>query len=253
MLELYHGEPSANSMKPMLLLKEKGIDFVSHYLDLGKFDQHQPDFVKVNPNGQVPVLVHDGTVITESTVINEYLEDVFPRPAFRPRHPAERARMRIWSKFVDEYFCPSLSILGWQAIIPTFVKDLTPAELEAKIAKIPLKEQQDKWRTAAKSFSTEVLTESRRKLHTSIDRMEAALQSARWLAGESYSLADINTYSMVAAMPRLMPDIVNAMDTPRIVAWLDVMSARPAVKAALGMSRRPLAGSVPAPGRAPQG
>src|SRR6266850_748038 len=240
MLELYHGEPSANSMKPMLLLKEKGIDFVSHYLDLGKFDQHKPEFVKVNANGQVPVLVHDGAIITESTVINEYLEDVFPEPPLRPKDAVARARMRIWSKFVDEYFCPALSILGWQAIIPGFVKDLTPEQLEEKISKIPLKEQQDKWRTAAKSFSTEVLTESRRKVRTSIDKMEAALQASRWLAGENYSLADINTYSMVAAMPRLMPDIVNPKDTPRIVAWLDVMNARPAVKAALGMSRRPL-------------
>jgi len=240
MLELYHGEPSANSMKPMLLLKEKGIDFVSHYLDLSQFDQHKPGFVKINANGQVPVLVHDGAVITESTVINEYLEDAFAEPSFRPKDPVARARMRIWSKFVDEYFCPALSILGWQAIIPMFVKDLTPAELEEKIAQIPLKEQQDKWRTAAKSFSAEVLSESRRKLRTSIERMEGVLAGSRWLAGDGYSLADINTYSMVAAMPRLMPEIVNSQDTPRIAAWLDVMNARPAVKAALGMSRRPL-------------
>jgi glutathione S-transferase len=241
MLELYHGEPSANSMKPMLLFKEKRIDFVSHYLDLGKFEQHQPGFVKINANGQVPVLVHDGEIITESTVINEYIEDVFPEPAFRPNDPVARARMRIWSKFVDEYFCPALSILGWQAIIPMFVKDLTPGELEEKIAKIPLKEQQDKWRTAAKSFTPEVLAESRRKVRASIEKMEAVLAGWRWLAGDGYSLADINTYSMVAAMPRLMPDLVNPKDTPRIVAWLEVMNARPAVKAALGMSRRPLA------------
>jgi len=151
--------------------------------------------------------------------------------------------MRIWSKFVDEYYCPSLSILGWQAIIPAFVKGLTAAEFEAKIARIPLKEQQDKWRTAAKSFTPEVLAESRRKVEVSIAKMERILEESRWLAGPTYSLADINTYSMVAAMPRLMPDIVNEKDTPRIVAWLAVMNARPAVKAALAMSRRPLPGS----------
>jgi glutathione S-transferase len=240
MLELYHGEPSANSMKPMLCLKEKGLEFVSHYLDLSKFEQHSPEFVKINANGQVPVLVHDGAIITESTVINEYLEDAFPEPALRPKNLVERANMRIWSKFVDEYFCPALSILGWQAIIPGFVKDLTPAELEAKIERIPLKEQRDKWRTAAKSFTPEVLAESRRKVIVSIERMEKLLERSPWLAGSGYSLADINTYSMVAAMPRLMPDIVNEKSTPRIVAWLATMNARPAVKAALGMGRRPL-------------
>jgi glutathione S-transferase len=240
MLELYHGEPSANSMKPMLCLKEKGIEFVSHYLDLSKFEQHSPEFVKINANGQVPVLVHDGAIITESTVINEYLEDAFPAPALRPKNLVERANMRIWSKFVDEYFCPALSILGWQAIIPAFVKGLAPEEFEAKIARIPLKEQRDKWRTAAKSFTPEVLAESRRKVSVSIERMEKLLEKSPWLAGSGYSLADINTYSMVAAMPRLMPDTVNEKSTPRIVAWLAIMNARPAVKAALGMGRRPL-------------
>jgi glutathione S-transferase len=238
MLELYHGEPNANSMKPMLCLKEKRLEFVSHYLDLSKFEQHSPEFVQVNANGQVPVLVHDGAIITESTVINEYLEDVFPEPALRPKNPVERARMRIWSKFVDEYFCPALSILGWQAIIPGFVKGLTPEEFEARIERIPLKEQRDKWRTAAKSFTPEVLADSHRKVQVSMERMEKVLGESPWLAGTSYSLADINTYSMVAAMPRLMPDIVSEQLTPRIVAWLAIMNARPAVKAALGMSRR---------------
>ena len=74
MLELYHAEPVANSMKVLLCLKEKGIEFTSHYVDLLRFEQHQPEFVAINPNGQVPVLVHDGATITESTVINEYLD-----------------------------------------------------------------------------------------------------------------------------------------------------------------------------------
>jgi glutathione S-transferase len=68
MLHLYHAEPVANSMKSLLCLREKGLDFASHYVDLLRFEQRGEDFVKLNPNGQVPVLVHDGAVITESTV-----------------------------------------------------------------------------------------------------------------------------------------------------------------------------------------
>jgi glutathione S-transferase len=48
MLELYHAEPVANSMKPLICLKEKGLDFVSHYVDLLRFEQHGPEFVKIN-------------------------------------------------------------------------------------------------------------------------------------------------------------------------------------------------------------
>ena len=102
MLELYHAEPVANSMKPLLCLKEKGLAFVSHYVDLLKFEQHRPEYVAINPNGQVPTLVHNGAIINESTVINEYLDEVFPEVPLRPSNPVDRARMRIWSKFIDE-------------------------------------------------------------------------------------------------------------------------------------------------------
>ena len=93
MVELYHAEPVANSMKVLLCLKEKALPFVSHYVDLLRFEQHRPEFVAINPNGQVPVLVHDGAVINESTVINEYLDEVFPAVALRPADPAARARI----------------------------------------------------------------------------------------------------------------------------------------------------------------
>ena len=93
MLELYHAEPVVNSMKCLHCLKEKSLDFVSHYVNLLLFEQHSPEFVKLNPNGQVPVLIHDGAVITESTVINEYLDDVFPQVPLRPASFVERARM----------------------------------------------------------------------------------------------------------------------------------------------------------------
>ena len=130
MLALYHAEPVANSMKSLLCLKEKGLEFVSHYVDLLRFEQHQPAFVKINPNGQVPVLVHNGAIITESTVINEYLEDVFPEVRLRPKDPVETARMRIWSKYIDEYFCPALSIWGWHLMVRKVAQSLKKDQLD---------------------------------------------------------------------------------------------------------------------------
>ncbi|HUD96496.1 MAG TPA: glutathione S-transferase family protein [Woeseiaceae bacterium] len=115
---LYHYEPTANSMKPLLCLAETGIPYESHYIDLHNFEQHSEAFVALNPNGQVPVLVHNGAVITDSTVINEYLDEVFPGTRLMPKDPVARARMRIWNKFADEYFCPALSRIGWSVIIP---------------------------------------------------------------------------------------------------------------------------------------
>jgi glutathione S-transferase len=239
MLELYHAEPVANSMKVLICLKEKGIDFVSHYVDLLRFEQHQPEFVKLNPNGQVPVLVHDGTVITESTVINEYLEDVFPEPRLRPRDPVSRARMRAWSKFVDEYFCPSLSMIGWHILVRRIAKALDKNELERALERIPLREQRDKWATVAgDSFTEEQLADSRRKCRVSVEKMEAILSKQKWLACNEYSLADVNTYSMTAGLPRTMPDVLNEENGRHVLEWLERMNARPAVPAALDMPNK---------------
>lgn len=237
-LQLYHYEPSANSMKPLLCLAEKGIPYESHYVDLHNFEQHSEAFVALNPNGQVPVLVHNGAVITESTVINEYLDEVFPEPRLVPQDPVARARMRIWNKFVDEYFCPALSRIGWSVLIPKIAARLKSGELEEALKKVPLEEQRRKWLTAAtESFTPEELSEARRQVCVSIERMENILRKSQWLAGDEYSLADVNTYSIVAGVPRLIPEAMNEEKTPRTVDWLQRMNARPAVQAALATSR----------------
>ena len=92
-LKYYHAEPLANSLKSMVPLIEKGLPYQSIYVDLHKFEQHEPWFLAINPEGQVPVLDHDGAIITHTTVINEYLEDVFPAVPLRRAHIAGSTRL----------------------------------------------------------------------------------------------------------------------------------------------------------------
>lgn len=251
-LQLYHYEPTANSMKPLLCLAEKGVEYESHYVDLHNFEQHSERFVAINPNGQVPVLVHDGAVITESTVINEYLDEVFPEVRLVPENPVLRARMRIWNKFVDEYFCPALSRIGWSVLVPKIAARLKSGELEEALKKVPLEEQRRKWRTAAtESFTREELEDARRQVCVSIDRMEERLRQSEWLACDEYSLADVNTYSMVAGTARLIPEAM--AKNPKSVAWFERMSARPAVQEALATSRQTPAAGAGAPPAAAKG
>src|ERR1700719_3186159 len=98
MLELYHAGLTQASVKVRTTLKEKGLAYKSHYLRLPEGEHLSPDYLAINPDGQVPALVHDGEVITETSVINEYLDDAFPDPPLRPARPIERARMRRWSQ-----------------------------------------------------------------------------------------------------------------------------------------------------------
>jgi len=78
MLELYHNDMSTCAQKVRATLAEKDIAWDGHDLNLRTGEQHKPQFLKLNPRGVVPVLVHDGNVINESNIIMEYLEDAFP-------------------------------------------------------------------------------------------------------------------------------------------------------------------------------
>ena len=148
--------------------------------------------------------------------------------------------MRIWTKFVDEYFCPALSYLAWSWMIAGMVKDLSAEEFEAKLARIPLKEQQDKWRiTAREGYPKERLDEWRRQVLTSIGRLETALaKGGPWLLGEQFTLADIACFSMAQPMPSGYADVMNQRDTPHLMAWHGRMMQREGVQAALAMPNR---------------
>ena len=231
MLTLYNFGPGANSLKPLLALYEKGLEFKPHYLDPSKFEQHEDWFKKINPNGQVPALDHDGKIITESTVICEYLEDVFPDAnPLRPADPFIRAQMRVWTKFVDEYFCWCVSTVGWERAIGPMARKISDEEFEKLVARVPLHEQKVKWRNARKGFDPKVLEEEMRKIRYSIGKLEAHLKDHQWLAGDDYTLADICNFAIAHNMDTGFPEIINSGDTPGILAWLGRIRERPAVK-----------------------
>jgi glutathione S-transferase len=235
-VHLYHAEPASNSLKVLQAIHEKGVPFTSHVIDLRHFEQHDPAFLTINSAGQVPVLVHDGRTLTESTVINEYIDAVFAGPALRPDDAYQRAHMRIWTKFVDEVFRPSLSFLAWHRVIPDLVAGMTDDEFEERLARIPSKEKRDKWALAARGGFTDREIETwHHNLTLAIDRLEHGLEGGDWLVAARFSLADIAMFAMANTMPRSFPALLNEQRTPRAMAWLTRMRARPGVAAALTM------------------
>ena len=236
-IKYYHAEPVANSLKSMIPLKEKGLDFESVYVDLHKFEQHQPWFIAINPEGQVPVLDHDGTIVTHTTVINEYLEDAFPdSPPLRPNTPAGNARMRYWNKFIDEHVMNFVSMHGWHRMVGVIARGIDTGDFARLVERIPLHEQREKWKTARSGFSEADLANATRKIEVAVDKVEAQLGESEWLAGDTYTLADINFYAHCGMMvERMFPDMAIATRAPRLVAWRDRMTARPGVAASLAM------------------
>ena len=239
MLTLYSFGPGANSLKPLLTLYEKGLDFTSRFLNPATFEHHSDWFKKINPNGQVPVLDHDGKIITESTVICEYLEDEFPTtPALRPADSYGRAQMRIWTKWVDEYFCWCVSTIGWERMVKGMARKLSDEEFEQAVQRIPLKEQQVKWRRAREGFPQEMLDEEMRKIAYSVKKLEARLALSPWLAGDQYTLADICNFAIANGMEKGFAELVNEKDTPHLMDWIRRINERPAAKEMFAKAKR---------------
>ncbi len=245
MLKLYHWEPNANSGKPMLALAEKGVEYESHYLDLLNFDQHQPEYLAVNPDGTIPALLHDGRVFTESTPMMEYIDEAFAGPALRPADPTGRWRMRWWMRFFDAYFAPSLSMIGWSVFVGPSLREKDPKVLAAAIERIPLPARRVAWRKAVfNEFSAEELEESRRRVQFAIGVLETHLGSSRWIVGEQFSLGDINGFNLAYALPLSQPDKCNDQTTPHIMEWLRRIYERPATRTTWAKGRTRLAARI---------
>jgi glutathione S-transferase len=101
-LDHYHNINSVCAQKVRIALGEKGLDAKEHLLTLPQ-DQHDPAYRKLNPNGVVPTLVHDGKAIVESALILYYLDEAFPEPPLMPKQALLRHRVRLYNKFIDEY------------------------------------------------------------------------------------------------------------------------------------------------------
>ena len=238
MLVLYHAGLTQASIKVRLTLNEKGLHYESHYLSIPEQQHLTPEYLAINRDGQVPTLVHDGEAITETTVINEYLDDAFPEPALRPASALERAHMRRWSQIVDEHLFPAMATLGWHFGIGPILRSKDSLMIDRALVHIPLASKKQKWLKAARTgFTPEDLSEARDKINYSILRMESVLAEHPHLAGAHYSLADINVLSSVQRMPRWAPDLMNPTVSPHTFEWLKRMMQRPAVQATLSIAK----------------
>jgi glutathione S-transferase len=244
MLELYHWEPNGAWLKPLIVLHEKGLTFTPRHVDVLAFEQYQPGFVaasretQLNQEGEGPVLVHNGRQITESLFMIEYLEDAFPGKPLTPENPLGRARILAWARLINEVLMPAANTLGCHKYLSPLFKDRDVSSFEPQLARIPMNYLQDGWRLAlTDGYSSGLLDDSRRKVTLAVQRIETALSDSPWLVGSAYSLADVDAFAICNALPTLTSDIVNESATPYVSRWLRQIRARPAVIAALSVSR----------------
>jgi glutathione S-transferase len=158
-----------------------------------RYDPKHPEVLRVNPKRQVPVLIHDDAELFDSTQIFEYFEHLQPHPPLWPAQPAARAHARLLELKSDEVFFPHvIRLMGLQ-------DSLGEAAAREAIA----------------------------QLLRYYEGVEAMLAGGDYIAGE-YTYADIAFYMAQIFAARLGAPMSRA--TPRLLAWRERLTARPAVR-----------------------
>lgn len=231
--ELYHHGSSVCAAKVRLALAEKGVEWTGHYVDILAGEQFEAEFLALNPRGAVPVLVHDGAVLTESTVICEYIDDAFAGPALKPATPLGQARMRLWTKLVDEEAHPAVRPLTYVTTHRHAILARGEAAVEEHIASDPhplWRERKRRW--IREGFGAPDVADALGTFQRVVRQMDAALARSEWLAGDGYSLADgaLTPYANRLEMLGLAM-LWDAL--PHVSRWLAAVKARPSFGPAL--------------------
>jgi glutathione S-transferase len=200
MIKLYDFKSSPNSQRVKVVLEEKKLPFEIVPIDLRKGEQKTPEFLKLNPYGKVPVLTDGDTVLYESCIINEYLDEKYPNPPLMPADLGKRAKARI-------------------------LIDFGLAHLDGPYQKLRQELMKD-----PKEQSEPVIETAKSDLRKLLQRFETEIGDKPYLLGE-FSLADAD---LVTRFTRLegfgvLPD----PSLPRLSKYLQRMKERPSVKAIL--------------------
>ena len=163
-MRLYHHPLSSNARRAVMTALHLDTPLELTVVDLGKGEQRAPEFLRMNPNGRVPVLEDDGFILTESHAIMQYLADKTPGQIVYPEDLRARADVNRWLFWSAHHFQPAVSVLAWEHFIKPMIGRGATDPKEVKRGE-------------------DLVTECGRVL-------DAHLAGKRWVAGENLTLAD---------------------------------------------------------------
>ncbi|MEH2409326.1 glutathione S-transferase family protein [Nostoc sp.] len=196
-IQLYFAKASTFSQRTRVVLLEKGIDFTPIEIDL----QNKPDgYTQISRYGKVPAIKHGDVEIYESTIINEYLDEVFPEPPLLPRDPATKAIARIWIDYANTQF------------VPAFNKFLRGKDSQ----------EQEQGR---KEFTEALLYIEQEGL--------GKASNGQYLLGDQFSLVDISFYPWFERLPLLeyFRQFALPAETSRLQIWWNLIRDRESIQA----------------------
>jgi glutathione S-transferase len=229
MLKLYTAQNSICTQKVFLTLIEKGLDWESEYIDMFKNEQYRPEYLRLNPKGVVPTLIHEGQPVIESTLICEYIDRAFPDPSLIPAGAYDQTRMRLWSKHIDEGVFEATREISFSAMFREKMKAMTAEQRQGRFDNIGDPGRRARFiSTYEEGVDSPYVAQGIFAFEKMFREMEADLAPKQdWLLGDRFSLADINLIPFVARMEYLDLLDVWTAERPLVRAWWKRAKARP--------------------------
>jgi glutathione S-transferase len=235
MLTLYKYRNSICTQKVLITLAEKQIPYDTAEINLFKSEQYDPAYLKINPKGVVPSIVHDGKVAIESTLICEYLDECFREPRLMPADPHGRARMRLWSKMVDEQLFVATASLSFAAMFRERMRSMSEELRQSRFRNVGDPERGARMKSWYElGVESPYVFQGIAAYEKAFKTMEHDLAAGGpWLLGAELSLADINMMPFVARLDYLGLLDVWTAERPNVQAWWQRAQALPSYIAAI--------------------
>jgi glutathione S-transferase len=231
-LKLYDFPMSMCAQKVRLVLAEKGVEYETKLIDLnpGKLMQLDEAYLRINPNGVVPTLEHDGQFFNDSSAIAEYVDDIFPQHPLSPTNPADRAHMRTWMRFFEEVTTPAARWPSWHYVFIPMLKIMGGMDMVWKLASEQPHHRSFYSRMSESGLPAEQVAEAEDALRRTLVRMDKCLSDGRpYLVGGSPTLAD---FVAVPLIVRVEDVGLNKLwsDLNFLSAWFDRAKDRSSFK-----------------------
>jgi glutathione S-transferase len=229
-ITLYDHPLSPHGRRIRILLREKGLDWQTVEIDLLRLGHKTPDYLAINPNGELPALRHGERIIVDSQLIAEYLDRVYAGVPLFPDHAFAAAQTRMWLALeagAHKEFRP----LFWLHVIrPRLLERGIAADNVADVIPTGVDASQVEWLRdtlagTPRFDSSEAL--ARQIIGKKLDVLERALRERDYLVGNALSMADIAWYTRVAMLPQLGVETDRARH-PNLRRWYERLSERDA-------------------------
>lgn len=194
MITIY-GSPRTSAGRCFWTLEEVGAEYEAKTVNFKENEHKSEEFLKINPNGKIPALVDGDYTVWESMGINFYLADAY-KPELLGSDPKQRGLVHQWSIWsVADLQAPLIEIFIQLVFMPEERRDI------------------------------KVIEKAKEKIPALLETLNRGLEKNKYLAGDEFTLADLNVSSVVSICDQIKYDLT---DYKNITNWRSALSDRPA-------------------------